>query len=78
MVVAAIAVTVFALLARRLRRQQLTYVFTAFFLAAYGLFAILLDRPNSTAVWSFYLFGDLFSTLMVVGSDDECDDFPHG
>ncbi len=65
MVVAALAATVFALLARGLRRQQLTYVFTAFFVVAYGVFALWLQSPSGPAVFSFYLFGDLFSTLMV-------------
>lgn len=64
-VVAAIAVVVFSMLARKLRRQQLTYVFTAFFMASYAVYAVVLDRPSGPGVWSFYLFGDLFSTLMV-------------
>jgi AAA family ATP:ADP antiporter len=55
MVVAFVAVVVFTWLARRFRRQQLTFIFTGFFLA----------RPQSITVWTFYLFGDLFSTLMV-------------
>lgn len=65
MVVAAVAAVVFSLLAVRLRRQQLTYVFTFFFLVLYGLFAAVLSEPSAWAVWAFYLFGDLFSTLMV-------------
>ncbi len=65
MFVAAIAATIFALLSRRLRRQQLTYVFTAFFVVSYGLFGVVLEDPSAIGVWGFYLFGDLFSTLMV-------------
>ena len=65
MVVAAVAAVLFSLLAVRLRRQQLTYVFAFFFLVAYGLFASVLGEPEAWSVWSFYLFGDLFSTLMV-------------
>jgi AAA family ATP:ADP antiporter len=65
MVVAAGAVAVFSLLARRFRRHQLCLVFTAFFLVAYVGFAAALARPHAAVVWSFYLFGDLFSTLMV-------------
>jgi AAA family ATP:ADP antiporter len=65
MVVAVVAVTVFTWLARRLRRQQLTFVFTAFFLASYVGYSLVLDEPGHFTVWSFYLFGDLFSTLMV-------------
>lgn len=65
MVVAAVAVAVFTLVSRRLRRQQLTYVFSIFFIAAFGLYMFLLRHPGGFTVWSFYLFGDLFSTLMV-------------
>ena len=63
--VAFVAVVVFSALATRLRRQQLTYVFTAFFLASYAVFAAALNEPAAGTVWTFYLFGDLFSTLMV-------------
>ena len=65
MFVAVVAVTVFTWLARRLRRQQLTFVFTAFFLACYLAYSTVLGEPGHFTVWSFYLFGDLFSTLMV-------------
>lgn len=67
MFVAAAAAWVFAVLSRRLRRERLTFVFTLFFIAAYGLFAAALSapKPPALAVWSFYLFGDLFSTAMV-------------
>ncbi len=66
MVVAFVAVTVFTLLARYFRRQQLTYIFSGFFIACYVLYSTVLDTPGDVTVWSFYLFGDLFSTLMVV------------
>ncbi|MEP0546443.1 MAG: Npt1/Npt2 family nucleotide transporter [Rhodothermales bacterium] len=65
MVVAAGAVIAFTLLARRLRREQLTYVFAAFFIAAFVVYAFLIDRPADLTVWTFYLFGDLWTTLMV-------------
>ena len=65
MVVAFLAVAAFTWLARRYRRQQLTFVFTAFFLASYVGYMPLLEHPRDLTVWSFYLFGDLFSTLMV-------------
>jgi ATP:ADP antiporter, AAA family len=65
MVVAAFAVAVFTWLARRYRRQQLAYVFCAFFLVSYLAYVPLIVRPGGATVWSFYLFGDLFSTLMV-------------
>jgi ATP:ADP antiporter, AAA family len=65
MVVAFVAVTVFTLLSRRLFRQHLSYAFSAFFLAAFLLYTQVLNEPSGLIVWSFYLFGDLYSTLMV-------------
>jgi len=65
MLVAFAAVIVFTWLARRFRRQQLTFIFTAFFLLAYGAYSLIIANPADLTVWSFYLFGDLFSTLMV-------------
>jgi AAA family ATP:ADP antiporter len=65
MVVAFAAVTIFTWLARSFRRQQLSYIFTAFFLACYVLYTLAMSSPGTLTVWSFYLFGDLFSTLMV-------------
>ncbi len=65
MVVAAFAAAAFSMLSRRFRRQQLTYIFSFFFVAAYGVFGLVLENPSGPGVWSFYLFGDLFSTLMV-------------
>ena len=65
MVVAAVAVGAFTWLARRYRRQQLSYIFCAFFLVCCVAYSGVIDQPSGATVWSFYLFGDLFSTLMV-------------
>lgn len=65
MLVAAAAAAIFGILSSRMRREQLTYVFSGFFIALYLVFAFVLDTPAGAAVWSFYLFGDLFSTIMV-------------
>ena len=65
MLVAFVAVVAFTYLSRRLRRQQLTLVFGVFFIACYVLFGQWLHVPDDANVWSFYLFGDLYSTLMV-------------
>ena len=65
MLVAFVAVMVFTALSRKLHRQQLTLVFSGFFVAGYLAFANWLTNPGDYAVWSFYLFGDLYSTLMV-------------
>lgn len=63
--VAAAATTVFSWLSRRYRRQQLTTIFSAFFMVGYALYSLTLNQPGHWDVWTFYLFGDLFSTLMV-------------
>jgi AAA family ATP:ADP antiporter len=65
MVVAFGAVVVFTWLARRYRRQGLVHVFGTFFIACFAGYSVLLGQPSATTVWTFYLFGDLFSTLMV-------------
>ena len=65
MVVAVAAVMVFTLLARSFRRQQLTSIFSVFFIVSFVLYSFLLEAAGDMAVWSFYLFGDLYSTLMV-------------
>ena len=65
MVVAFVAVIAFTLLSRRLQRQRLTYVFMAFFLAGYIFYSFGIDAPSDGTVWTFYLFGDLWTTLMV-------------
>ena len=65
MLVAFAAVVVFSLLSRKFQRQQLSFIFSAFFICCYVLFGRWLAEPDGASVWSFYLFGDLFSTLMV-------------
>ncbi len=65
MFVALAAVIVFTWLFRRMQRQQLTLVFSIFFIMAYVIYSMVLNNPNDVTVWTFYLFGDLFSTLMV-------------
>ena len=65
MVVAFVAVTVFTLLVRHFQRQKLTYIFSGFFVVCYILYSFTINQPGSLTVWSFYLFGDLYSTLMV-------------
>lgn len=65
MLVAMVAVFVFSWLARALQRQGLTLAFSAFFIAAFVVYAAALQNPGPATVWTFYLFGDLYSTLMV-------------
>jgi len=65
MFVALVAATVFAYFSQWFRRQQLTYVFSGFILACYLFFIWTIHEPTGRTVWSFYFFGDLYSTLMV-------------
>lgn len=65
MLVALVAAWVFSTLARSLRREQLTYAFSALILAGYVGYASLLEAPGAATVWTFYFFGDLYTTLMV-------------
>lgn len=65
MVVAFAAVVVFTRLARNLRRQQLSYVFCGFFMACYVLYSLIINSPVDLTVWTFYVYGDMFNSLML-------------
>lgn len=65
MVVVFLAVIVFTWLARRFRRQQLTYVFAAFCICGFMMFRALLPSAGELTIWIFYIFGDLYNSLMV-------------
>jgi AAA family ATP:ADP antiporter len=65
LVVAYVAVVVFSTLAQRLRRAQLTLAFSAFFVVMLIGYALTSTNLGGTQAWSFYLFGDLYSSLMV-------------
>jgi AAA family ATP:ADP antiporter len=65
MVIAFFAAAVFILLARSLRRQQLTYVFSVFSIACFVVLSYLVAQPTALTIWIFYWFGDLYNTLMV-------------
>ncbi len=65
MFVAFVAVVVFTVLSRHLKRERLTFALTGLFVAGYFAYAWLAPDPGAGTVWSFYFFGDLFSTAMV-------------
>ncbi|MDR1727997.1 MAG: MFS transporter [Acidobacteriota bacterium] len=65
MVVAALAAAAFAALSNRFVRQQLAVLFSSFFVVCHLLYLAVLDAPSGWEVWSFYLFGDFFNTVMV-------------
>ncbi len=65
MFVAFLAVIVFSWLANRYRRQMLTYIFSGFFIISYIVYSMIMNNAGDVTIWTFYLFGDLFTTLMV-------------
>jgi AAA family ATP:ADP antiporter len=65
MIVAGCATLLFVSLARRYRRQWLSYVIGGLFVVGFAGFSRIVDAPSELSVWAFYLFGDLFNMLMV-------------
>jgi AAA family ATP:ADP antiporter len=65
MMVAGLATALFVSLAKRFRRQSLTYVFGGVFCLGFCSLRAVIDTPTEGWVWLFYLFGDLFNMLMV-------------
>jgi len=65
MLVAGGATVFFVWLAKRYRRQWLTYVIGGIFVVGFAAFSRIVDAPSEWSVWTFYLFGDLFNMLMV-------------
>jgi AAA family ATP:ADP antiporter len=63
--VAFAAMALFTWLSRRLRRQQLTQLFTGAFMVCYAVYAFVFAARGEVSIWTFYLFGDLFNTVMV-------------
>lgn len=63
--VAFLAAAAFVWLARRFRRQQMTYIFSAFFLLAFAFYSTIINHPTTWVVWTFYLLGDLYVAVMV-------------
>lgn len=67
MVVAFGAVAVFSRLSNTLRREKLTYAWSAIMALGFLLFSVLVAEPSAPTVWAFYLFGDFFNTVMLAG-----------
>ncbi len=65
MVVAFFAVIAFTMLARKFHRHQLTTIFSVFTILVLAFFALTIEDSGEITRWTFYLFGDLFNTLMV-------------
>jgi ATP:ADP antiporter, AAA family len=56
---------IFGSLSRRLAPRYIVLVFCALFVVAFLGFAGLMGNPGMGTVWSFYVVGDMFNTLMV-------------
>jgi ATP/ADP translocase len=54
MFVAIIAVVIFTWLVRRMQRQQLTLVFSVFFMVAYVIYSMVINNPTDVTVWTFH------------------------
>ncbi len=65
MFVAALAAMLFSALSQYLRRDKLALAFSAFFAITLVGYSFVIHHPSDAVVWSFYLYGDLYSTLMV-------------
>ncbi len=65
MIVVYLVVILFTYLARRFARHHLTLIFGVIFSASFVLFAALVQNPTEAVVWSFYVYGDMFNTVMV-------------
>lgn len=65
MIAVYLIVVLFTYLARRFARHHLTLIFGVIFCATFALFAQLVQDPTELVVWSFYVYGDMFNTVMV-------------
>lgn len=65
MFVAFVAVVLFSNLSDRLQREKLTFVWAGAMALALLGFSVALRAPGPLTAWTFYLFGDLFNTVMV-------------
>lgn len=59
------AVIVFTLMVRRLRRDQLVVSICTVFVISFIAFGASVGRPTAPLVWSLYVFGDTYNTIML-------------
>jgi ATP:ADP antiporter, AAA family len=65
MIAAFVAVAVFTRLVRVLERRRLLLVLCGACSAIFAAFGLLVSAPGGLVVWSLYVFGDVYATLMV-------------
>lgn len=64
-IVAYVVVVVFTILVRRVARHQLVLIACGTFAGLFVLFSAFVGDPNQITVWTFYVLGDIFNTVMV-------------
>lgn len=65
MVVIYLVVVLFTLLVRRFERQQVIYIFCGIISVAIVYFGWRMAAPGAFDVWAFFVFGDIFNSIMV-------------
>ncbi|PQJ34152.1 hypothetical protein BSZ35_05640 [Salinibacter sp. 10B] len=58
-------VVLFTILVRRFKRQQVVYIFCALLTAGTIIFSFAITDLDAPTVWGFYVFGDIFNSIMV-------------
>lgn len=67
MLIALLAALSFAKLSSYLKRERLALYIIAFFALGFAVFVLSFNNARYLTLWLFYLYGDLFVTLMVAG-----------
>lgn len=58
-------VVFFTWLVRRFKRQQVVYIFCGLISVMLVYFGFAIVSPSATDAWTFYVFGDIFNSIMV-------------
>lgn len=58
-------VVLFTMLIRRFKRQQVIYIFCGLISICLVYFGFVMVNPGATEAWTFYVFGDIFNSIMV-------------
>ena len=65
LVIAILAACLFTALAKKYQRERLAKIVIAFFSFGLALLSLAAEKNSSYTVWTLYLFGDLYVTVMV-------------
>jgi len=58
-------VVLITVMINKLKRQQVIYFFCGIIAVLLVYFALVMSNPGAFQVWSFYVFGDIFNSIMV-------------